>query len=114
MSVADTMKERGARPGAEAAADRVPEKQTEEANPSRIAELAYRLYEERGRRAGHELEDWLEAERRISAQPNPAKKPASKKRAAAGVEASSATEPELRDRLRQATEKLGAVKQRRV
>jgi hypothetical protein len=114
MSVADTTKERGARSGAEAAADRVPEKHTEEANPSRIAELAYRLYEERGRQAGHELEDWLEAERRVSAQPNPAKKPASKKRTAAGVDAPSATEPELRDRLRQATEKLGAVKQRRV
>jgi len=31
----------------------------------RIAEVAYRLYEERGREPGHELEDWLEAERRV-------------------------------------------------
>ena len=31
----------------------------------RIADLAYRLYEERGRQPGHELEDWLEAERRV-------------------------------------------------
>ena len=30
-----------------------------------IAELAYRLYEERGKEPGHELDDWLEAERRI-------------------------------------------------
>ena len=31
-----------------------------------IAELAHRLYEERGRQEGHHLEDWIEAERRIS------------------------------------------------
>ena len=31
----------------------------------RIAELAYRIYEGRGRQPGHELEDWLEAERRV-------------------------------------------------
>ena len=31
----------------------------------RIAELVYRLYEERGRQPGHELGDWLEAERRV-------------------------------------------------
>ena len=31
----------------------------------RIAELAYRLYEQRGRQPGRELDDWLEAERRI-------------------------------------------------
>lgn len=28
----------------------------------RIARKAYELYEQRGRQAGHELEDWLEAE----------------------------------------------------
>lgn len=27
-----------------------------------IAKLAYRLYEERGGEAGHELDDWLKAE----------------------------------------------------
>ena len=37
-----------------------------ERHPDSIAELAYRLYEERGRQAGHELEDWAEAERRIA------------------------------------------------
>lgn len=31
----------------------------------RIAVLVYQLYEQRGREDGHELEDWLEAERRI-------------------------------------------------
>ena len=31
----------------------------------RIAELAYQLYEKRGRQPGRELEDWLEAERRV-------------------------------------------------
>ena len=31
----------------------------------RIAELAYQLYEKRGKQPGHELEDWLEAERRV-------------------------------------------------
>ena len=31
----------------------------------RVAELAYQLYEERGRQPGHELDDWLEAERRV-------------------------------------------------
>ena len=29
----------------------------------KIAEIAYFLYEERGKESGHELEDWLEAER---------------------------------------------------
>jgi DUF2934 family protein len=31
----------------------------------RIAQRAYELYEERGRRAGYALEDWLRAEREI-------------------------------------------------
>ena len=31
----------------------------------RVAELAYILYEARGKKPGHELDDWLEAERRI-------------------------------------------------
>ena len=31
----------------------------------RIAELAYQLYEKRGKQPGHEIEDWLEAERRV-------------------------------------------------
>jgi hypothetical protein len=34
----------------------------EEGRTSNIRELAYRLYEERGRLDGRDLEDWLEAE----------------------------------------------------
>jgi hypothetical protein len=34
----------------------------EEGRRSNIRELAYRLYEERGRLDGRDLEDWLEAE----------------------------------------------------
>ncbi|MEK9140205.1 MAG: DUF2934 domain-containing protein [Nitrospirota bacterium] len=33
---------------------------------ARIAELAYGLYEQRGRRDGHALDDWLEAERQVA------------------------------------------------
>ena len=31
----------------------------------KIADIAYMLYEQRGKQPGHELEDWFEAERRI-------------------------------------------------
>ena len=31
----------------------------------KIATLAYALYEQRGRKDGHDLDDWLEAEQRI-------------------------------------------------
>ena len=31
----------------------------------KIAEIAYLLYEQRGKVPGHELNDWLEAERRV-------------------------------------------------
>jgi len=31
----------------------------------RIRDIALRLYRKRGRQAGHELEDWLEAERML-------------------------------------------------
>jgi len=31
----------------------------------RITQRAYELYEQRGRQAGYELEDWLQAEREI-------------------------------------------------
>jgi hypothetical protein len=34
--------------------------------PNDIARLAYELYEARGRTQGAELDDWLEAERRLS------------------------------------------------
>ena len=33
---------------------------------ARIVELAYVLYEQRGRRDGHALDDWLEAERQVA------------------------------------------------
>lgn len=32
---------------------------------SRIAELAYQLYEQRGRKDGHDVEDWIHAEQTI-------------------------------------------------
>ncbi len=34
---------------------------------ARIAVLAFQLYEQRGRRDGHDVEDWLQAEQRILA-----------------------------------------------
>ncbi len=33
-----------------------------------VAELAYALYEQRGRKDGHDLEDWFNAEQRIKEQ----------------------------------------------
>ena len=35
----------------------------EEPHRDEIAQLAYELYEKRGRKSGHEMADWLEAER---------------------------------------------------
>ncbi len=35
----------------------------------RIAERAYQLYEQRGRQDGRALEDWLNAERQLTAAP---------------------------------------------
>lgn len=35
---------------------------------TRVAELAYGLYEQRGRKDGHDLEDWFKAERHIMTQ----------------------------------------------
>jgi DUF2934 family protein len=34
---------------------------------TRIAALAYQLYEQRGREDGHDVEDWIQAEQRIHA-----------------------------------------------
>ena len=45
------------------AADRTPRPAV---TPNDIARLAYELYEARGRTQGAELDDWLEAERRLS------------------------------------------------
>ena len=33
-----------------------------------IAEYAYHLYEQRGCEPGHEMDDWLEAERRLASR----------------------------------------------
>ena len=43
------------------------------AQPSQeeIARRAYELFEQRGRQAGHDLEDWLEAERQLRARASP-------------------------------------------
>jgi hypothetical protein len=35
---------------------------------TRIAEVAYELYEQRGRKDGHDLEDWFNAERQLMTQ----------------------------------------------
>jgi hypothetical protein len=35
---------------------------------TRVARLAYELYEQRGRKDGHDLDDWFKAERRIMSQ----------------------------------------------
>ena len=45
-----------------------------------IRELAYRLWEARGRRDGHAIDDWLEAERQMKAAqlPDPAAEAAPK------------------------------------
>jgi hypothetical protein len=45
----------------------------------RIRDLAYRLWEQDGCPAGRELEHWLEAERRLSAEQVAAPKTAPKK-----------------------------------
>ena len=91
MSVASTTKPRGTRSEVEPTSDRAPEKHEAE-HASSVAELAYRIYEERGRQEGHDLEDWLEAERRIAASRGPARKLTSEKSAAAGLESSAAAE----------------------
>jgi hypothetical protein len=35
---------------------------------SRVHDLAHQLWEKQGRAKGHELDDWLEAERRLRAE----------------------------------------------
>lgn len=65
MSAPQTATRRGTRARVGPTQGRIPQKH-EEDRPVSVAELAYRLYEERGRRGGRHLEDWLEAERLIS------------------------------------------------
>jgi hypothetical protein len=38
---------------------------------ARISTLAYEFYEQRGRRDGHDVEDWLMAEQRVLTDKNP-------------------------------------------
>jgi hypothetical protein len=64
MQMVKTPKKRGAAPGATTALDLAPEKPKERG--AKVAEMAFQLYEERGRLPGYQLEDWLEAERRVS------------------------------------------------
>ena len=44
-----------------------------EEDQTRVAALAYGLYEQRGRKDGHDLEDWFNAERQAMAQGRPCK-----------------------------------------
>ena len=37
---------------------------------ARVAELAYHLYEQRGRQDGHDMEDWIQAEQTVLAAPD--------------------------------------------
>jgi hypothetical protein len=41
---------------------------TPQASSDEIAKVAFELFERRGRIAGHELDDWLEAERIVKAR----------------------------------------------
>ena len=61
-----------------------------------IAELAHRLYEERGRQDGHHLEDWIEAERRISHGHARARRSASQKENAAARRARTSARRRIR------------------
>jgi hypothetical protein len=64
MNATKPVMKRETRSGPDPAPDRAPNKgKTTHAD---TASLAYRLYEEHGRRNGHELEDWVEAERQLS------------------------------------------------
>jgi hypothetical protein len=51
----------------EAHASVAPSKPLSSEDHTRVEELAYALYEQRGRKDGHDLEDWFNAEQRIMA-----------------------------------------------
>ena len=40
--------------------------------PERVAEMAFELYQKRGGQHGHDLEDWLAAERIVAGNQRPA------------------------------------------
>lgn len=42
-------------------------------HPDRIAQLAYRRYEDRGFEHGRDMDDWLDAERELRIGPTPPK-----------------------------------------
>ena len=80
MSVTSTTKRQETRSGSDGTPDRAPEKH-EQKRALTVAELAYQIYEEHGRREGHDVEDWLEAERRLSNGGSSARRPASERSA---------------------------------
>lgn len=65
----------------------------------RIAELAYGLYLNRGRAAGHDVDDWLEAERLVigETRPRPAVESATLKRQGQAARAVRGGHPSARN-----------------
>jgi hypothetical protein len=53
----------------------------EESLRERIAKRAYELYQKRGKHGTNSMQDWLEAEREVMTESNPAKPKATKKAA---------------------------------
>ena len=43
---------------------------TSSIDPQEVSRMAYELYEQRGREDGHDLEDWLKAERIVRQRDN--------------------------------------------
>ncbi len=54
------------------AADASPAAPAPSSREDQVRALAYALYESRGCEAGHELEDWLQAEAQLDGKPAPA------------------------------------------
>ncbi len=52
----------------EAGASDIQSKTMSDKDQTRVAKLAYDLYEQGGRRDGQDLEDWFKAERRLASQ----------------------------------------------
>ena len=66
-----SMRTRGKKKSAPAPADSA---RTASADKDEITRRAYRLYEERGRVAGHDLDDWLAAEVALREERTPSKR----------------------------------------
>lgn len=56
----------GSRPGRDRTGQTAQAGKSPAMDPSRIAQRAYELYEQRGRQDGRDLEDWLNAERQLT------------------------------------------------